>query len=105
NLGLLLRDTGRLKEAEAAYGVALAIRKQLAANFPTRPEFRCELATSHNNLGVLLSGTGRLKEAEAPFDAALQLRTQLASDLALLSAPTWPQAIPTWACCSARRAG
>src|SRR5262249_36320028 len=69
-----------LKEAEAAYGVAVAIRKQLAADFPTRPEFRWELATSHNNLGVLLSGTGRLKEAEAPFDAALELRRQLAAD-------------------------
>ena len=42
---------GRLKEAEAAYDQALALQKQLVADFPTRPEFRQELARSHNNLG------------------------------------------------------
>ena len=99
NRGALLRDTGRLKEAEAglrpgpehpeatgrrlphparvppgagqqpqqpghpaqrhgpAEGgggglpTALDLQKQLAADFPARPEFRQELAASHNNLG------------------------------------------------------
>ena len=46
---------GELKEAEAAYADALALHKQLAADFPTRPEFRQELAGSHNNLGILLA--------------------------------------------------
>ena len=69
------RDTGRLKEAEAAYADALALQKQLAADFPTRPEFRQELARSHNNLGILLHDTGRLKEAEAAYADALALRS------------------------------
>ena len=80
NLGLLLHATGRLKEAEAAYADALALRKQLAADFPTRPEFRQELAASHNNLGILLKDTGRLKEAEAAYADALALQKQLAAD-------------------------
>jgi hypothetical protein len=37
------------------------INKQLAADFPTRPEFRQNVATSHNNRGnLLVSATGRL---------------------------------------------
>jgi len=40
----VLRDTKRPKEAEAARVEALAILKQLVAEFPNRPEFRQELA-------------------------------------------------------------
>ena len=40
----MLRDTERPKEAEAAHAEALAIFKQLVAEFPNRPEFRQELA-------------------------------------------------------------
>ena len=64
---------GELKEAETAYGDALALLKQLAADFPARPEFRRDLAESHNNLGLLLHATGRLKEAEAAYGEALAL--------------------------------
>jgi hypothetical protein len=44
NLGNVLRDTKRLKEAEGARAEALAILKQLVAEFPNRPDFREELA-------------------------------------------------------------
>jgi hypothetical protein len=44
NLANVLRKTGRPKEAEAAYTEALAIFKQLVADFPNRAEFRRELA-------------------------------------------------------------
>jgi tetratricopeptide (TPR) repeat protein len=71
---------GRLKEAEADYDAALGICKQLAADFPTRPELRWKLAASHNDRGVLLKGTGGFKEAEAEYDAALGIRKQLAAD-------------------------
>jgi tetratricopeptide (TPR) repeat protein len=53
---------------------------QLAAEFPTRPDYRQELATSHNNLGLLLRATGRPQEAEAAFRQALKLYEQLATD-------------------------
>jgi tetratricopeptide (TPR) repeat protein len=52
----------------------------LAADFPDRPEFRGELATSHNNLGTLLHSTGRPKEAEAAYGDALLLQKRLAAD-------------------------
>src|SRR5947207_968264 len=58
----------------------LALRKRLAADFPTRPDFRQWLARSHNNLGVLLHATGRLKEAEAAYAEGLALRKRLAAD-------------------------
>ena len=59
NLGNLLNAMGRLNEAEAAYADALARQKQLAADFPTRPEFRRDLAISHSNLGNLFQTLGR----------------------------------------------
>src|SRR5262249_54873373 len=62
-VGVMRHRLGELKEAEAVYADALAIWKQLAADFPTRPKFRHELARSHYNLGNLLADTGRLKEA------------------------------------------
>ncbi len=54
-------DTGRLPDAEKDYHRALNIHKQLAADFPARPEFRRSLAISLNNRGVLLFGAGRFQ--------------------------------------------
>jgi tetratricopeptide (TPR) repeat protein len=85
-VGLMRAHLGELKEAEAAYADALALQKRLAADFPTRAEFRQDLANSHNNLGNLLADTGRLKEAEVAFADALALRKQLAADF-----PTRPE--------------
>jgi tetratricopeptide (TPR) repeat protein len=72
--------TGRLKQAEQDYDRALSIFKQLAADFPTRQEFRQDLARDHNNRGGLLHATGRLKQAEQDYDQALSLYQQLAAD-------------------------
>jgi tetratricopeptide (TPR) repeat protein len=58
----------------------VSIYKQLAADFPSRPEFRQELAASQNNRGILLCDTGRFKEAERDHDQALSIRKQLAAD-------------------------
>jgi serine/threonine protein kinase/tetratricopeptide (TPR) repeat protein len=85
-LGILLKNTGRLPEAESANAAALAIQKQLAADFPTRPEFRQELAWSHGNLANLFHTTGRLPEAESAYAAALAIFRQLAADF-----PTRPE--------------
>jgi hypothetical protein len=62
------------------YDQALSIYKQLATDFPSRPEFRRELATSHNNRGLLLRAMGLGKEAEMDFDQALSLCKRLATD-------------------------
>jgi tetratricopeptide (TPR) repeat protein len=80
NRANLLRATGRLKEAEQDYDQALSIRKQLAADFPSRPEFRHDLAAGHYNRGKLLHRTGRLREAEQDYDQGLNIYKQLADD-------------------------
>jgi tetratricopeptide (TPR) repeat protein len=79
-VGRMRYRLGELKEAEAAFDAGLGIQRQLAADFPSRPEFRQDLAKGHNDQGVLLRAAGRLKEAEAAFDAGLGIRKQLAAD-------------------------
>jgi tetratricopeptide (TPR) repeat protein len=59
--------------------------KQLAADFPNLPEFRLELARSHNNLGNLLRNTGRPSEEETAFNDALDIYKQLAADFPQVS--------------------
>jgi tetratricopeptide (TPR) repeat protein len=81
-VGTLRYQLGELKEAEQDYGQALRLQQQLAAEFPTRPEFRQQLAASHNNRGILLRATGRLPEAEQDYGQALRLQQQLAADFA-----------------------
>ena len=79
-VGLMRYRLGDLKEAEAAYRDALDIQKQLAADFPTRPDFRQQLARTYGNLGNLLRDTGRLAEAEAAYRDALAIQKQLVAE-------------------------
>jgi serine/threonine protein kinase/predicted RNA polymerase sigma factor len=69
------------QEAEKDYDEALGIYKQLAAEFPSRAEYREGLADTHNNRGNLRNAAGRLKEAEQDFDEALRIRQHLVADL------------------------
>lgn len=64
NLGVVLSEQGRLREAETAYRGALD-------HAPT-------MADTHFNLGLLLASTGRLEEAMASYKAALRCRPWLA---------------------------
>jgi serine/threonine protein kinase len=79
-MGRLNQILGRSKDSENAYRRAVSLFQQLAADFPTRPEFRQELASSQNTLGVLLRATGRLTEAESVYIEALAILKQLAAD-------------------------
>ena len=79
-IGRMRYRLSELREAEAAYAPALALQKQLVAEFPARPEFRRALAATHNNMGNLLNITGRAAEAEAAYADALTLLKQLAAD-------------------------
>jgi tetratricopeptide (TPR) repeat protein len=79
-VGAMRYRLSELKEAERDYDQALSIYRQLAADFPARPEFRQDLAASHNNRGVLLRATGRLKEAKKDYDEAVSIEKQLAAD-------------------------
>jgi tetratricopeptide (TPR) repeat protein len=79
-VGLMRYRLGDLGDAEAAYRQALKLQEQLAAQFPTRPDYRQALAASHNNFGNLLAGTGRPREAEEAYRAARKLYEQLVAD-------------------------
>jgi tetratricopeptide (TPR) repeat protein len=79
-MGRLNQILDRSEDSENAYRRAVALFQQLAADFPTRPEFRQELASSQNTLGVLLLATGRLTEAESAYIAGLAILKQLAAD-------------------------
>jgi serine/threonine protein kinase len=77
-MGRLNQILGRSQDGENAYRRAVALGQQLAADFPTLPEYRQELALSHNSLGALLGSTDRLTEAESAFADALAILKQLA---------------------------
>lgn len=79
-VGIMRYRLGELDDAETAYSTAVDLQTQLAADFPTNPEFRQALAASHNGLGLLLRDTGRIKAAEAEHRAAVDLLEQLAED-------------------------
>jgi serine/threonine protein kinase len=79
-VGAMRYRLGELKEAEKDYDQALRICQQLAADFPSRPEFRQQLAQSHHIRGVLLSDTGRFKEAEQDYTESLRIQEQLAAE-------------------------
>jgi serine/threonine protein kinase len=85
-VGAIRYRLGEPKEAEQDYNQAVSLYQQLAADFPPRPEFRQELAKSHNNRGNLLRDTGRLREAEQDYDQALSIYGRLAADF-----PTRPE--------------
>jgi tetratricopeptide (TPR) repeat protein len=79
-LAFVRADTGEAEAAMEDHRHAEAMFARLAADFPTRPEYRHDLATSHINLGALLRDTGRLPEAESAYGAALAIEKQLVTD-------------------------
>lgn len=97
NLGVLLQDTNRLKEAEAEFRKAIELDpkdamahtnlgdllrntnrpEEAEAEFRKGVEIDPKLAATHNNLGVLLKATNRLKEAEGEYRQAIELDPNL----------------------------
>jgi tetratricopeptide (TPR) repeat protein len=70
NLAVLLRDVGRLGEAEEAHRRAADIAEALHRRQPADLAIAEDLMTGFNNLGLLLNGAGRRGEAEAAFRRA-----------------------------------
>jgi tetratricopeptide (TPR) repeat protein len=71
NVGLLLRDKGLLKEAEAAQAEALAIQKRLAAEFPEVTDYRNAVAGTLFNLANLAGRRRDFVAARRFLDEAL----------------------------------
>src|SRR5262245_16419377 len=63
NLGVILRWTQRLAEAETAERRALRLDEGLAADFPDVPGYQKNLADILNNLSITADRQGRLEEA------------------------------------------
>ena len=70
NLGLLLRATGRVTDAEAALRRAVELGE---APYATHMEIANYLGIALTNLGVLLSDVGRVTDAEAALRRAVEL--------------------------------
>jgi len=73
-------EAARVADTIEAYRDALALRKQLAADFPIQPEFRENLAVICISLGDLLAAGDRPAEAESTYRDALGLLKQLTAD-------------------------
>jgi tetratricopeptide (TPR) repeat protein len=66
--------------AEEAYRQAKSILEKLAAESPTRPAYRLDLAMADNNLGAVLHVAGKLTQAEELYRQSLAIYQKLADD-------------------------
>ncbi len=64
NYGVILKNSGKLQEAEIAYRKAI--------------ELKTDFAEAYNNLGNTLKGLGKLKEAEIAYCKAIELQPNFA---------------------------
>ena len=64
NLGIALRDQGKLDEAIAEYRKAIRLKP--------------DLAEAHHNLGIALASQGKLDEAIAEYRKAIRLKPDVA---------------------------
>jgi tetratricopeptide (TPR) repeat protein len=84
-LGSVYRQTGRFPLAADAYNKALAVRKRLAREHPSEPDYQTDLAMSHYDLGDLYGATGQPDKAEQAYQDALGIQEQLARDHPLMA--------------------
>jgi tetratricopeptide (TPR) repeat protein len=86
NLAMLYKARKDYPAAERLLERALAIRRKLAADFPTVPAYRQGLADGHSNLGNLLKDLGKRAEAEAEYGNALAISQQIVADFPAIPA-------------------
>ena len=80
SLGLLLRALGKPYQAETEHRTAIDLQQKLAAEFPSDPQYRAELAMSYTNLGNLFAA-GKRADAEPALRTALDINERLATQL------------------------
>ncbi len=71
---------GRKEQGRAAFQMARDGYRTLAADFPTVPDYRLNLAGNHLNLGNLLADLGKRAEAQEQYRQALAIQEKLAAD-------------------------
>ena len=72
-------------EAKKQYLKGLAIRQKLVKDYPTVPDYRHQLAFSHNNLGVLASRLDQRQEGVDQIRMAIEIREKLSADFPSLA--------------------
>jgi tetratricopeptide (TPR) repeat protein len=77
NLGVLLRDRGRLCDSELSLREAHELLVQLTRDLPRSYETERRLAVVEHNLGVVLTSTNQLEAAREQLVSALSRRTML----------------------------
>src|SRR5262249_56917466 len=68
---LLVRDTGRAGAAEGEYRAAVALQRQLAADFPIVADYQNDLAGTMVNLAILLRERKEFEPARQLLEDAL----------------------------------
>src|SRR5262249_34576328 len=95
--GQLLGNAKRLGQAKAAYCQAIAVQRELAAEFPGEVTYQGELGRYHNWLGLVLQQEGRHQEAEQAHRQAYTIYGKLAAE-ADASASQWTRRELAWTC-------
>src|SRR5262249_54533415 len=76
----LRKGLGQHGEAKLAFDRALALWQELTEEFPAVPDYRRDLAVSHNGLGIALRELDQSAAAEHHYRRALEIMTSLAAD-------------------------
>jgi serine/threonine-protein kinase len=78
-LGNTWRALRQPLKAKASWQEALELQKKMVADKPDEPDFRLELAMSHNNLGLLLEhDLKQIKDAAQAYRAGIEILAALA---------------------------
>jgi tetratricopeptide (TPR) repeat protein len=81
NLGIVLSHLGRRPRAEDAYNKGLALREQLARDFPAVPAYRVDVGATCLNLGNLQGDSGQTEAALDWYSKGIEaFRAALAAD-------------------------
>lgn len=81
-LAILLKKSSRYRASEQEFQDAIRARKELAAAYPNRPDYRKDVRDSVYHLGALLAKLpGRLREVEDSYRTAVEEQKTLVSDL------------------------
>jgi tetratricopeptide (TPR) repeat protein len=77
-VGEVFQGQGKLTEALAAFGAALAINQRLAGQDSSNAGWQLDLATAYRQVGGIFEAQGKLSDARAALEAASAIEGRLA---------------------------